>query len=161
MSNNDTNQGSNKQARDGFFIISMSAWEGLFDVALNNVSESEAVRVMAAYLTLCCGSGGDHKTTSWSAGAIRKYAGISQRPAERAIKLLESFYHIDTVKKAEKNKLPIYKIDFADNNPKEQSTDNIFVPNGIVTGVNGEDSPLKRLVRYQDPYILYLFKYFV
>lgn len=157
MTNNGINTTSNKQGRDGFFVISMSAWEGLFDVALNNVSESETVRTMAAYLTLCCGSGGDHKTTSWSAGAIRKYAGISQRPAERAIKLLESFYHIDTVKKAEKNKLPIYKIDFADNNPKEQSTDNIFVPNGVVTGVNGEESPLKRLVKYQDPYVLYLF----
>lgn len=157
MSSNDTNQTSNKQARDGFFVISMEAWEGLFECAMSNGSESEAVRAMAAYLTLCCGSGGDHKTTSWSAGAIRKYAGISQRPAERAIKLLESLGHIDTVKKAEKNKLPIYKIDFADNNPKEQSTDNIFVPNGVVTGVNGEDSPLKRLVKYQDPYVLYLF----
>jgi|TARA_B100001559_G_scaffold301726_1_gene288873 hypothetical protein len=157
MSSNDTNQTSNKQARDGFFVISMEAWEGLFECAMSDGSESEAVRAMAAYLTLCCGSGGDHKTTSWSAGAIRKHAGISQRPAERAIKLLESLGHIDTVKKAEKNKLPIYKIDFADNNPKEQSTDNIFVPNGVVTGVNGEESPLKRLVKYQDPYVLYLF----
>lgn len=157
MSSNDTNQTSNKQARDGFFVISMTAWEGLFECAMSDGSESEAVRTMAAYLTLCCGTGGDHKTTSWSAGAIRKYAGISQRPAERAIKLLESLGYIDTVKKAEKNKLPIYKIDFADNNPKEQSTDNIFVPNGVVTGVNGEESPLKRLVRYQDPYVLYLF----
>ena len=157
MSSNDTNTTSNKQARDGFFVISMEAWEGLFDVVMQDVSESEAVRAMAAYLTLCCGTGGDHKTTSWSAGAIRKYAGISQRPAERAIKLLESCSHIDTVKKAEKNTLPIYKIDFADNNPKEQSTDNIFVPNGVVTGVNGEESPLKRLVKYQDPYVLYLF----
>ena len=157
MSSNDTNQTSNKQARDGFFVISMTAWEGLFECAMSDGSESEAVRTMAAYLTLCCGTGGDHKTTSWSAGAIRKYAGISQRPAERAIKLLESLGYIDTVKKAEKNKLPIYKIDFADNNPKEQSTDNIFVPNGVVTGVNGEESPLKRLAKYQDPYVLYLF----
>lgn len=157
MSNNDTNTTSNKQARDGFFIISMTAWENLFNGAMRDVSESEAVRTMAAYLTLCCGTGGDHKTTSWSAGAIRKYAGISQRPAERAIYRLELYGCINTIKKPEKNKLPTYKINFFDNNPKEQSSDNIFVPNGIVTGVNGEDSPLKRLVRYQDPYILYLF----
>ncbi len=157
MSSNDTNQTSNKQARDGFFIISMTAWENLFNGAMRDVSESEAVRTMAAYLTLCCGSGGDHKTTSWSAGAIRKYAGISQRPADRAIYRLELHGCINTVKKPEKNKLPIYKINFFDNNPKEQSTDNIFVPNGVVTGVAGEESPLKRLVKYQDPYVLYLF----
>lgn len=102
MSSNDTNQTSNKQARDGFFIVSMIAWENLFNGAMRDVSESEAVRAMAAYITLCCGSGGDHKTTSWSAGAIRKYAGISQRPAERAIKLLELNGCINTVKKAEK-----------------------------------------------------------
>lgn len=157
MSSNDTNQTSNKQARDGFFIISMTAWENLFNGAMRDVSESEAVRTMAAYLTLCCGTGGDHKTTSWSAGAIRKYAGISQRPAERAIYRLELYGCINTIKKPEKNKLPTYKINFFDSNPKEQSTDNIFVPNGVVTGVAGEDSPLKRLVKYQDPYILYLF----
>lgn len=157
MSNNDTNTTSNKQARDGFFIVSMDAWENLFNGAMRDVNETDAVRTMTAYLALCCGSGGDHKTTSWSAGSIRKYAGISQRPAERAIKLLELHGCIDTVKKAEKNKLPIYKINFFDNNPKEQSTDNIFVPNGVVTGVNGEESPLRRLAKYQDPYILYLF----
>lgn len=157
MSSNDTNQTSNKQARDGFFVISMTAWENLFNGAMRDVSESEAVRTMAAYLTLCCGTGGDHKTTSWSAGAIRKYAGISQRPAERAIYRLELYGCINTIKKPEKNKLPTYKINFFDSNPKEQSTDNIFVPNGVVTGVAGEDSPLKRLVKYQDPYILYLF----
>lgn len=157
MSSNDTNQTSNKQARDGFFVISMTAWENLFNGAMRDVSESEAVRTMAAYLTLCCGTGGDHKTTSWSAGAIRKYAGISQRPAERAIYRLELHGCINTIKKPEKNKLPTYKINFFDNNPKEQSTDNIFVPNGVVTGVNGEESPLKRLVKYQDPYVLYLF----
>lgn len=157
MSSNDTNQTSNKQARDGFFVISMTAWENLFNGAMRDVSESEAVRTMAAYLTLCCGTGGDHKTTSWSAGAIRKYAGISQRPAERAIYRLELHGCINTIKKPEKNKLPAYKINFFDNNPKEQSSDNIFVPNGVVTGVNGEESPLKRLVKYQDPYVLYLF----
>ena len=157
MSNNNTNPSSNKQARDGFFVISMEAWESLFAAALEDGGESEAVRTMAAYLTLSCGSGGDHETTRWSAGSIRKYAGISQRPAERAIKLLKSFCYIDIVEKAEKNKLPIYKIDFADRNPKEQSTNNIFVPNGVVMGVAGEESPLKRLVKYQDPYVLYLF----
>lgn len=157
MSSNDTNQTSNKQARDGFFVISMTAWENLFNGAMRDVSESEAVRTMAAYLTLCCGTGGDHKTTSWSAGAIRKYAGISQRPAERAIYRLELHGCINTIKKPEKNKLPAYKINFFDNNPKEQSSDNIFVPNGVVTGVNGEESPLKRLAKYQDPYVLYLF----
>lgn len=156
MSLNNNNSINSKQARDGFFIVSMSAWENLFNTSIK-FSESNTVRVLATYLTLSCGSGGDHTTTSWSAGAIRKYAGISQKPAERSLKTLKEYEFIDTIKEPKKNKLPIYKINFFDKSPKEQSTDNIFIPNGVVTGVAGEQSPLKRLVQYQDPYLLYLF----
>ena len=156
MSSNDTNQGSNKQARDGFFVISMEAWEKLLKGSLKH-KEADMVRAMAAYLILACGSGGDHITTSWSAGAIYKYTGISKDPANRGLRLIEHIELIKVIKAPEKNKRPIYKINFFDKNPKEQTTDSIFIPNGVVTGVNGEDSPLKRLVQYQDPYILYLF----
>lgn len=158
MSSNDNNSTANRQAQDGFFIVSLTAWDRLFAVATKELKESDVVRVLAAYLTLSCGTGADHITSGWSSGSIRKYAGISQRPAERAIKMLAASGFIDIVKKPEKNKLPIYKIKF-DKNPKDQdqSQDNMFIPNGVVMGVTNEDSPIRRLANYQNPHLLYLF----
>lgn len=158
MSSNNTKDTSNRQAQDGFFIVSLTAWDRLFTATMQQQKESDVVRVLIAYLTLSCGTGADHITSGWSSGAIRKYAGISQRPAERAINILAASGFIDIVKKPEKNKLPIYKIKF-DKNPKDQdqSQDNIFIPNGVVMGVTKEDSPIRRLANYQNPHMLYLF----
>lgn len=154
MSSNDTNQGSNKQDNDGIFIISMSEWEKLFHFAMLQKTDSEAIRVMTAYLVLVRGSGVDNVTTSWSSQSIRTYTGISPEPSKRAINLLAELGFIKIVKQGRK---PSYKITLSKKKSKNNNSDILFIPNNIVTGAADEVPPLKRLVQYQDPYVLYLF----
>lgn len=155
MSSNDTNQTSNKQDKDGIFIISMSEWEKLFNFAMAQGKDSEAIRIMTAYLVLVRGSGVDNITTSWSSQSIRTYTGISPEPSKRAINLLAEFGFIKIVKEGRK---PSYKITLSKKkSKKDDNSDNLFLPNALVTGVSDEVPPIKRLVQYQNPYVLYLF----
>lgn len=155
MSSNDTNQTSNKQDKDGIFIISMSEWEKLFNFAMAQGKDSEAIRIMTAYLVLVRGSGVDNITTSWSSQSIRTYTGISPEPSKRAINLLAEFGFIKIVKEGRK---PSYKITLSKKkSKKDDNSDNLFLPNALVTGVSDETPPIKRLVQYQNPYVLYLF----
>lgn len=155
MSSNDTNQTSNKQDKDGIFIISMSEWEKLFNFAMAQGKDSEAIRIMTAYLVLVRGSGVDNVTTSWSSQSIRTYTGISPEPSKRAINLLAEFGFIKIVKEGRK---PSYKITLSKKkSKKDDNSDNLFLPNALVTGVSDETPPIKRLVQYQNPYVLYLF----
>jgi hypothetical protein len=138
----------------GFFVISSEKWDKLF---LLHKAEKISIADMAAYLVLACGTGADHKTTSWSAGAVYSHAGISPRPATKSIDRLAAYSFIEINKAAQKNKLPVYKLVFKNDPKKESNQDNIYIPSGVVTGVSGEDSPLKRLVNRQNPHLLYLF----
>lgn len=145
---------SSTLGQKGFFVISSEKWDKLF---LLHKAEKISIADMAAYLVLACGTGADHKTTSWSAGAVYSHAGISPGPATRSIMHLEQYGFIDTKKAAKKNTLPVYKIAF-DKNPKtDKAGDNIYIPSGVVVGVSGEKSPLERLVNEQDELLLYLF----
>lgn len=157
MQVNDTNKSSNRQAREGFFIVNLDVWEMLFNKTDEQYSDSDVNRVMATYLTLCCGTGGDHTTSSWSGGAVYRHTGISPKVATRAIKILSDNGFISIDKAAAKNKFPVYKINHLGIDTKSDDAKNIFIPNGVVTGVAGEDSPIKRLVNEQNKYLLYLF----
>lgn len=139
-----------KKAQREFFVISKAKWEYLFEI-------TASINEMASYLVLACGTGADHKTTSWSAGAIYQYAGISPKAATKAIMRLELCNAIEVKKAAQKSKFPIYKIRFNENPKKDPNGDNIYIPSGVVKGISGEDSPLKRLVNYQNMELLYLF----
>ncbi len=141
---------SQVKAQREFFVISKAKWEYLFEI-------TASINEMASYLVLACGTGADHKTTSWSAGAIYQYAGISPKAATKAIMRLELCNAIEVKKAAQKNKFPIYKIRFNENPKKDPNGDNIYIPSGVVKGRSGEDSPLKRLVNYQNMELLYLF----
>lgn len=139
-----------KSMRDSFFVISSKKWDSLY-------YKGASIIDMASYLVLACGTGADHKTTSWSAKAIYQHAGISPRPATKSIMHLDRDGFIDTKKPAKQGVFPVYKIRF-DKNPKiDKDGDNIYIPAGVVTGVDGEKSPLERLVNAQDQLLLYLF----
>lgn len=145
---------SSTLGQKGFFVISSEKWDKLF---LLQKAEKISIADMAAYLVLACGTGADHKTTSWSAGAVYSHAGISPRPATKSIDRLAAYDFIEISKAAQKNKFPVYKLVFKNDPKKESNQDNIYIPSGVVTGVSGEDSPLKRLVNRQNPHLLYLF----
>lgn len=97
-----------------------------------------------ALLVMACGTGKDHKTTSWSSNAIEKHGGISRRLALKAINSLEEHNIITRIDGTSKVK-PKYKIQGDD-------SELIWIPKSFVmtrTDESGQeiDSPLKKLRR--------------
>ncbi len=148
-----------KQGQDGFFVISMSKWQQLFEQVnhpINALRNRQAISILISYLVLACGTGGDHITSTWSARAIRTHTGVSPKPATNAIQWLADHDFLTIEKAPQKNRSPRYKLHF-DESPKSETSDNIYLPSGLVVGVAGEHSPLGRLYGKQDIYLLYLF----
>jgi len=61
-----------------FFAIDKRVFQQVMELGINPT---------VSYLVLACGTGADHKTTSWSAHAVFKKSGMSQSAAAEAIKL--------------------------------------------------------------------------
>src|SRR4051812_3723989 len=72
-----------------FFAVDQRTWAKLQAIGMN-----EAV----AYLVLAQGTGGNHKSTSWSVNALKTYAGIS---LERGKAAIESLIERGFVRRAE------------------------------------------------------------
>lgn len=160
MSSNDTNTTSNKQARDGFLVVSSSVWSSLYYELIKSQNDTIATRILSTYLAICCGADATHQRSKWSSGAIYKRVGIAPSASKKAIAWLSEHNYIEIKKEAKKNVSPDYRINFFGNNPKDtNATDNIYIPNGIVSGVNGDESqsPLRILRDHHNPHLLYLF----
>lgn len=145
---------SNKQATDGIFIVKGEMWESLFDDVINDydVSMNFSIVILLTYLVLACGTGKDNVTSTWSSGAVYRYTGISPKLAEKAISWLAQRKYLSIVKPPEKNKSPIYKLII-----QPDCELDIFLPNGLVTGVTGEKTALKRLYDEGNIDLVYLF----
>ena len=52
----------------GFFRVDRRAWAKVCELGMNPA---------VAYLVLACGTGKDHRGTSWSVQAVQKYTGIA------------------------------------------------------------------------------------
>lgn len=141
--------------REGFFVIPKNTWDELYRKCLR--LHHLSINNMVAYLALACGTGADHKTTSWSAGAIYRHTGLSLRAANTAIEQLRKEGFIEVVKAAQKSVLPVYKLKYTYNPKIDRNNHNIYIPSGVVVGVANEDSPLKRLLNTQHITLLYLF----
>jgi hypothetical protein len=61
----------------GFFRIDKRLWAAVCELGMNPA---------VAYLALGCGTGGDNRTTAWSAKAVSEYAGIAWIRGKAAIK---------------------------------------------------------------------------
>lgn len=160
MSSNDTNTTSNKQARDGFLVVSSSVWSSLYYKLIKSQNDTIATRILSTYLAICCGADATHQRSKWSSGAIYKRVGIAPSASKKAIAWLSEHNYIEIKKEAKKNVSPDYRINFFGNNPKDtNATDNIYIPNGVVSGVNGDESqsPLRILRDHHNPHLLYLF----
>jgi hypothetical protein len=66
--------------RGRFFAVDHRAWAHVCKLGMNPA---------VAYLVVACGTGGDNRTTKWSANAIERRTGISRSRAKSAITQLE------------------------------------------------------------------------
>ncbi|MGI4945575.1 MAG: hypothetical protein ACRYHQ_34270, partial [Janthinobacterium lividum] len=76
----DIERAPDQQAKAGFFAVDRRAWHLVCDLGMN---------AAVAYLVTARGTGGDNRTTKWSAHAIETRTGISRSRAQAAISALE------------------------------------------------------------------------
>lgn len=119
-----------------FFVIGKTQWADACKLGMNPA---------IAFLVLARGTGGDNITTSWSAEAVRKTAGIAWVRANDAIEILEKARLVSRPPK--KSGRPSRKLSF----PKDQDKDAVlWLPNSLVDGVGGKSSPIERLRQTQN-----------
>lgn len=146
----------NKQGE--FFIIDIETWKTIYGDLLHllntrHLNDVKATRILATYLVLACGTGGDNVTSRWSATACYKYAGFSVQTAKLAIEYLENLGHISIKEKTTEviSKNPTYKL------TKPMKGNEIFIPKSLIMGATKEITPIGRLYMEGNPHLLYLF----
>lgn len=126
-----------------FFALSLETLETLWRVETSN-----RLQLVLCYLVLAAGTGADHRLTKWSARACEEHVGIGTPRAKRAIDELIKAGVIEVTETATKLS-PQYRL------PEiPRTSDPIFLPVQIVTGLNGETSVLRRVRETGDPLLL-------
>lgn len=132
-----------------FFAIDRRIWSKVCNRGMNSA---------AAYLVMACGTGRDNRTTSWSAQALYRYAGITW---ERGKATIEGLIHDGFVRYAAGYTLrkPRYELLSPDGSDEGDDTEPlIWLPNSIVMGTGkGETPPVHRLRSAQDILAMRLF----
>lgn len=124
---------------NGFFSISKEDFLRAWDLGLNPA---------LAYLIIAQGTGGDHKTSKWSANAVNKYIGIDWKIAKKAVdKLIEN----GLMSNFSENSHPRYKLHLSDKSKM------IWLPKIIMDGTNNKASAIKRLKERRDPALTRMF----
>lgn len=124
-----------KTFKGRFFALDKIQW--------SRVCTYEDMNLAAAYLILASGTNGrNHKTTKWSANAIRKYADLDKRETRRTITRLMENGFVQSV--GDKPLRPTYELVLS---AKPEWS---WLPNSIIEGVKAEgketDPPLRQLM---------------
>lgn len=121
---------------NGFFAVDRNAFAQACDSGIN---------AACAFLTMACGTSGDNRTTTWSATAVAKYAGMRWRKANEAIEELTDSGLV--VRVGGKGTLRRYEI-----NVTRLDT---WLPRTLIEGARDE-MPLKTLRQTHDTSLLRL-----
>ena len=128
-----------KGERGNFFAVSHTAWIQICKLGMN---------MACLYLVLARGTQADNSTTIWSAKALEQYTGITRGRAKKAReKLVES----GLIERVKAGSHPRYKL------LRPEDEDMIWLPNEIVTGVEGAKTPLELVRQTADVTCLQLF----
>lgn len=119
----------------------MSKKEGFFRIYKSNVDhltdcQADALTV-CAYLIVACGTRGDNQTSTWSAEAVRKYAGCRPGTAKEKIDRLIELGLIALHPEKSKPSKPVYTLDQSAG-PGDVE---LWLPNTLVTGPKGSEAP--------------------
>lgn len=132
-----------KSKASNVFAVHREVWPEVCQLGMN---------AAALYLVMAAGTQGNNQTTSWSANALEKYAGVSRSNAKRAKELVCESRFVTVLNGGNH---PRYKLEWPDQERKD--ADLIWLPNQIVVGVGGEATPLARVRQTGDPLMLRLF----
>ena len=118
-------------SRGQFFAVDIKHFENVCDLGLHPA---------LAYLVVAAGTGGDNRTSSWSANAVQTYTGMRFENAKRALVELMSGKMMTRDPKSSRTR-PRYLLQ----KPDHQIL--VWMPKALVTGIDTERLPLERLRR--------------
>ena len=121
----------------GFFAVEL---EKIFDAIDLGINEA------CLYLIYCVGSGKSNDKTRWSVNALTKYTSIATRKGKKASTRLQDAKLTRQIKGGKHPQFEILKGD----------TEQVWLPNTFITGVDEEDAPLERLRKTGDPLVFKL-----
>lgn len=134
--------------QDGLFVIGLNIWDEIYN------HEKCGINEMCVFLALACGTDQSQSKSVWSIGAVKRHIGLTDVPAKKALQNLIDAGFVTVIKPVLKQgDRPIYEIKA----PERGEDEAIFLPNGVVYGVNKESSPVNRLKKRNDKRLLYYF----
>ena len=122
---------SKKDGRGEFFAIDSSAWSKVCNLGIG---------AAVAYLVLANGTGGDHRTTSWSAKSMEKYLRMHNRLATKMIQLLIEKGFVRQDKSGARPRY--YILPMKDAKGADIEPDWIWMPNSIIESIKGVSTPI-------------------
>jgi hypothetical protein len=126
-----TNRIETKGQRGNFFAIDKNQWSGVCELGMN---------AALLYLILARGSDKQNVHSNWSANALERYTRVARRRAKAA---KETLLTSDYVKVLRGGKYPKYELPRSPNFQEKQ--DEIWLPNELVTGADGEVTAIERV----------------
>lgn len=134
--------------QNGLFAIGLEIWKELYE------HEECGINEMVVFLSLACGTDASHIKSTWSINSVKKYIGLTEVPAKKALKNLIDTGFVKVIKPVLKaGDRPEYEI----KNTTKEEGNYIWLPNSLIVGVKGECSPVNRLKKRNDKRLLYYF----
>lgn len=129
-----------------FFALDREIWSRLWQVPAANT-----LNLVTCFLVLLAGTGGDNRTTKWSAKACEEWAGVGKPRAKEAIRQLILSGILEETETSSPMH-PHYR--FAESKKEKEP---IFLPVEMVTGLGNEVPAVRRIRETNDPLLLRMF----
>lgn len=134
--------------QNGLFTVGLEVWKDIYE------HENCGINEMVVFLALSCGTDSEHVKSTWSINSIKKYIGLTDIPAKKALHNLVTYGFVKVIKPVLKaGDRPEYEV----KNTTNEQGDYIWLPNSLIVGVKGENSPVNRLKKRNDKRLLYYF----
>lgn len=126
-----------------FCVLDREIWGSLWNIPTRN-----RLNLITTFIVLLAGTGGDNRTTKWSARACEERVGIGKPRAKLAINELAEAGVLEHTDNSTPS-YPQYRLPRPD-----REKDPIFLPVELVTGLSNETSALRRVRETGDPLVL-------
>lgn len=134
--------------QNGLFTVGLEVWKEIYE------HEKCGINEMVVFLSLSCGTDGEHIKSTWSINSVKKYIGLTEIPAKKALNNLVTSGFVKVIKPVLKaGDRPEYEV----KNTTDEEGDYIWLPNSLIVGVKSESSPVNRLKKRNDKRLLYYF----
>src|SRR5690606_36867880 len=78
--------------QNGLFIVGLEVWKEIYE------HENCGINEMVVFLSLSCGTDGEHIKSTWSFNSVKKYIGLTEILAKKGLKSLIDIGFVNVLK---------------------------------------------------------------